>query len=261
MHKFFSKPVLIGFALLTVAALFLPQNFVILAPGPTTSLLGDAVQITNSTPNLKNAADFKDGALFSTAILTSAPNQRPLGYEVLQAWADGDLAVMPRNALYDAKEKPAAAKARQHQEMVDSQGAAALAALNFISKIPAYSKQTWRAEDVRIDLKNVGGGSAGLAFALALIGKTADPNLIAGRKIAATGTIAQNGKVGEIGGVDQKIIGAQKSGVKIFLMPKASCPSLSKHPKGLTIYAVSTLTEAVHALAGANASSFGCPKE
>ena len=100
-----------------------------------------------------------------------------------------------------------------------------------------------------------------MAFALAIIAKTADPNLIAGRRIAATGTISQNGNVGEIGGVDQKILGAQKSGVKIFLMPKASCSSLSKHPKGLTIYAVTTLTEAVHALAGVDASSFGCPKE
>jgi Lon-like protease len=195
MIRYLSKPVLIGFTLLALFALLLPQNYVILAPGPTTSLLDSAVKVSN----ISTQSDFKGGALFSTAILATSPDQHPLGFQVLQAWADGNLVVMPRNALYGSKEKPAQSDARQHQEMVDSQGTAALAALNFISKIPMYSKPTWKAEDVKIDLKNVGGGSAGLAFALALIAKTADPNLIAGRRIAATGTIALNGKVGEIG--------------------------------------------------------------
>jgi Lon-like protease len=257
MRKFLSKPVIFVFMALALLALLLPQNFAILAPGPTTSLLDGAIKVAGHSANLES----ENGKLFSVAILATGPKQRPRGYEVLYSWLDGNLAVVPRDALYSPNEDPVRAKARQRQELLDSQASAAIAALNFISKIPNYPKPNWGASDVSINLKNVGGGSAGLAFALALIAKTADPNLILGRNIAATGTIAQNGSVGEIGGVDQKVIGAKKSGVQIFIIPKANCASLTKHPSGVTIYAVSTLSEAVHALAGGATSSFACPKE
>lgn len=251
-------PLIIGFITLAALTLIIPFNYVILAPGPTVNLLDGPVSVIgfDSTPN-------KNEALYSAAIYASGPDQMPLGFQVLNAWADGNLVVMPRNALYDNGEKPAAAKKRQLKEMADSQVNAALAAWNFISQIPGHAKPIWNENDVRITLENTGGGSAGLAFALALISKTADPNLINGRKIAATGTIAENGKVGEIGGVDQKIISASKKGVQIFLMPKESCIGLSKHPKGMTIYAVSTLSQAVHALAlvdkTVDSSIFACP--
>jgi PDZ domain-containing protein len=253
------RPVFSAFTLLILISLLLPFNFVILAPGPTVNLLHNAVSIKGISSNKSN------GELYSTAVFASGPNQMPLGYQVLQAWADGDLVVMPRNALYNAGEKASAAKARQLQEMTDSQSNAALAAWNFISQIPGHEKPSWNEKDVKIILKNTGGGSAGLAFALAIIAKTADPNLIAGRKVAATGTIAQNGNVGEIGGVDQKILSASLRGAEIFLMPKASCASQSKNPNGMKIYAVATLSDAVHALALADTAAvpsiFACPRK
>ena len=254
------RPVLVGFISLTAITLIIPFNFVILAPGPTVNLLDGPVSVKgfDSTSN-------KNDALYSAAIYASGPDQMPLGFQLLNAWADGNIVVMPRNALYDNGEKADVAKKRQLKEMTDSQVNAALAAWNFISEIPGHAKPTWNENDVKITLENTGGGSAGLAFSLALIAKTADPNLINGRKIAATGTISENGKVGEIGGVDQKIISASRRGVQIFLMPKESCSSLSKHPKGMKIYAVSTLSQAVHALALADSTTdssiFACPKK
>ena len=223
---------------------------------------------TSSLKSSKTSAS-KNNGVFSTAILATGPNQRTYGYQVLAAWLDGNLAVMPRNALYDRGEKAATAKARQLKEMADSENNAAIAAWSYlkeIARLQVKSMPTWRASDVKIALKNTGGGSAGLAFALALIAKSADPNLIAGRKVAATGTISQDGKVGEIGGVDQKVIGAKENGIEIFIMPKSNCATLSKSPAGVKIYAVSTLSEAVHALAfaqsGAGALSvFTCPKK
>lgn len=256
------RPALSALSLLIILSLLLPFNFVILAPGPTVNLLEDstsinAISVKGVTP-LPNT-----GKLYSTAIFASGPKQMPLGIQVLQAWIDGDLVVMPRDALYESGEKPAAAKKRQLSEMAESEINAALAALNFISKIPGRAKPSWNESDVKITLKNTGGGSAGLAFALALIAETADPSLFNGKVIAATGTIAQNGKVGEIGGVDQKILSASKRGVQIFLMPKANCDSQSKNPKGMKIYAVATLSDAVHALALADSaripSIFACP--
>jgi PDZ domain-containing protein len=254
--KFFSRPVLIFFTVITALALFLPQNFVILAPGPTSNLLGGAISIKGVSDN--SNANGSTGALYSTAIYATSPGEFPFGFEVIQAWLDGDLVVMPRDALYDKKEKPKAAAARQKQEMVDSQINGAIAALNFIKSIPTYPKPTWSESDVKIVLDKVGGGSAGLAFALALIAKSVDPQLVAGRKIAATGTISQNGKVGAIGGVDQKILAAKKSGVQIFLAPKSNCSKISKHPKGLEIYGVNNLSEAVHVLAGNKSAASAC---
>ena len=84
--------------------------------------------------------------------------------------------------------------------------------------------------------------------ALAIIAKSADADLIKGRKIAVTGTISGSGAVGAIGGVDQKILGAKKSGAEIFIAPRVNCPEISKHPKGISILVVRNLAEAVRAL-------------
>ena len=240
-------------------ALLLPQNFVIAAPGPTSNLLGSAVAINN--PNIFPDKTFENGALFSTAIYVTNPGEHPLGFQVLQAWIDGNLVVLPTNAIYDVKTNAKEATKQQKAEMVDSQLNGAIAALNFIKKIPKYPTPTWSEADVKIVLKKVGGGSAGLAFALAVIAKSADPGLIGARKIAATGTISQDGKVGEIGGVDLKVLSAHKAGATVFLMPRSNCPALSKHPKGVQIFAVNNLSEAVHALAGASPESFSCSKK
>ena len=256
--RFLSKPVLILFTLIALLALLLPQNFVIAAPGPTSNLLGKAVEIKAS--DIFPEKTFENGALYSTAIYVTNPGQHPLGFQVLQAWIDGNLLVLPTNAIYDVKASPKVANAQQKQEMVESQLNGALAALNFIKKIPKYPKPTWSESDVKIVMKKVGGGSAGLAFALALIAKSADPQLIGTRKIAATGTISQDGKVGPIGGVDLKVLSAHRAGATIFLMPKSNCSGLSKYPKGMQIFAVNNLSEAVHALAGANPSSYSCAK-
>ncbi len=45
-------------------------------------------------------------------------------------------------------------------------------------------------------------------------------NVDGGLKIAATGEIFLDGKVGPIGGVKQKTIGARKAGVDAFLVPR-----------------------------------------
>ena len=44
-------------------------------------------------------------------------------------------------------------------------------------------------------------------------------DIVKGRKIAGTGTIDNNGNVGEIAGVKYKLMGANKSGVDIVFVP------------------------------------------
>jgi Lon-like protease len=67
---------------------------------------------------------------------------------------------------------------------------------------------------------DVGGPSAGLAYALAITDLLAARDYAAGRTIAATGTIQADGDVGEVGGVEQKAIAAERAGARLFLVPR-----------------------------------------
>jgi PDZ domain-containing protein len=113
---------------------------------------------------------------------------------------------------------------------------------------------------VRINVGNIGGPSAGLMFALGIVDKLTPGDLTGGRFIAGTGEIAVNGAVGPIGGIQQKMAGARASGATVFLTPAANCPDTAGAvPQGLRVIKVSTLAGAVHALkalaAGGNVPS------
>ena len=71
---------------------------------------------------------------------------------------------------------------------------------------------------VRIDAGNVGGPSAGLAFALEVM-EELGRDVVHGHRVAATGEIFPDGSVGPIGGIKQKTIGARQAHVDAFLVP------------------------------------------
>jgi PDZ domain-containing protein len=101
---------------------------------------------------------------------------------------------------------------------------------------------------VKIRLKDVGGPSGGLIFTLAIIDKLLVEDLVRGRNIAGTGTISPSGKVGPIGGIEEKLIGAKRKGATLFLAPSLNCPDIRHIPKGLQVVPVDNLAEAVAAL-------------
>jgi len=104
--------------------------------------------------------------------------------------------------------------------------------------------------DVKIQLENVGGPSAGMMLALGIIDKLTPGSLNGGENVAGTGTITVDGAVGPIGGIRQKLYGAERAGADFFLAPQSNCDDVVGHiPDGLTVYAVSTLEEALTALA------------
>jgi PDZ domain-containing protein len=74
--------------------------------------------------------------------------------------------------------------------------------------------------EVDIDSQNIGGPSAGLMFALEIMNQLTDDDLTAGRRIAGTGTIDQDGVVGPIGGIRQKVFGAIDAGAEYVLVPR-----------------------------------------
>ncbi len=73
--------------------------------------------------------------------------------------------------------------------------------------------------DVQIDSQNIGGPSAGLMFTLELMNQLTEEDLTRGQRIAGTGTIARDGTVGSIGGVQQKVFGAIRAGADHVLVP------------------------------------------
>jgi len=72
---------------------------------------------------------------------------------------------------------------------------------------------------VKVDPGAIGGPSAGLMFSLQIYQQLTNQNLRKGRQIAGTGTINPDGSVGEIGGIDKKIIAAKNAGATIFFAP------------------------------------------
>ena len=95
-------------------------------------------------------------------------------------------------------------------------------------------------------LSKVGGPSAGSMFALGIVDELTPGDLTGGKDIAGTGTIALDGSIGPIGGIEQKMAGAKTDGSGYFLAPASNCADVVGHvPDGLEVYAVSTLHEAV----------------
>jgi len=101
---------------------------------------------------------------------------------------------------------------------------------------------------VDIRLKDVGGPSAGMMFALGIIEKLTPESLTHKRIVAGTGTIDDDGNVGAIGGIGDKILGAYRHGARMFLAPMANCPEIRAVPAGMQVVGVRTLRDAVNAL-------------
>lgn len=85
-----------------------------------------------------------------------------------------------------------------------------------ISLVTRSSVET--SPSVTIRSGNIGGPSAGLLFALEVYSQiTSKP--VNDLKIAGTGTINDLGEVGRVGGVDKKVVAADREGVDIFFVP------------------------------------------
>jgi Lon-like protease len=107
---------------------------------------------------------------------------------------------------------------------------------------------------VKINIPGVGGPSAGMMFALAIIDKLTPGKLTGGKFIAGTGEIDPSGAVAPIGGIQQKMAGARAAGATIFLTPAANCANTAGAvPAGLRLVKVSTLSQAVADLQAINA--------
>lgn len=111
---------------------------------------------------------------------------------------------------------------------------------------------------VSINAGEVGGPSAGMMFSLAVYDKLTPGPLTGGARIAGTGTIDQLGKVGPIGGIRQKLVGAKRAGATWFLAPAENCDEVVGHiPDGLQVVKVATFADARDAVEAIAAKSPG----
>jgi PDZ domain-containing protein len=103
--------------------------------------------------------------------------------------------------------------------------------------------------ETTIHLEDVGGPSAGLIFALAIVDTLTPGTMEDGRTIAGTGAIDVKGNVQPIGGIPFKLIAAEEDGATTFLVPASNCAEAKSNvPDGLQLVKVETLAGAVEAI-------------
>ena len=109
---------------------------------------------------------------------------------------------------------------------------------------------------VDINTDPVGGPSAGLMLSLGIIELLTPGSLTGGAHVAGTGTIAEDGSVGPIGGIQQKLVGAAEAGATHFLVPDGNWErAQSFQQDGLTMHRIETLADALAALEKIKASA------
>ncbi|WP_168188730.1 S16 family serine protease [Thermoflavimicrobium daqui] len=107
---------------------------------------------------------------------------------------------------------------------------------------------------VKVNFKklDLGGPSAGLMMTLDILDELLPEDLTKGNKIAGTGTISADGKVGIIGGENYKVLSTIDTGVKVFFCPKENAKlaqeTVKKYDIKVKVVPVATLDEAVEYL-------------
>ena len=104
--------------------------------------------------------------------------------------------------------------------------------------------------EVQISSGDVGGPSAGLMWALGLYDLLTPGDLTGGRTVAGTGTIDTKGRIGPIGGIADKVVGAEREGADMFLVPSGNMKELrGVDPGDMRLVSVATFQDALDALA------------
>ncbi|MFI5932361.1 PDZ domain-containing protein [Actinoplanes sp. NPDC051494] len=222
-------------ALLAGGALTLPLPYVILEPGPTVDTLGrsDGKEVVTVTgADVSTSA----GQLRMTTIQVRSDISLA---DATRSWFDDERALVPRQSIY-----PPGLSNKQ----VEQENATAFATSQTSAEVVAR-REIGRPFEVSFDLDEIGGPSAGLMFTLAIIDKLTPADLTGGHIIAGTGTVDDDGNVGRIGGIPQKLVGAKADGAEIFLVPAGNCAeALDNEVPGLPMAEIATVDDALTAL-------------
>jgi PDZ domain-containing protein len=116
--------------------------------------------------------------------------------------------------------------------------------------IDPQTQQDWHFPvKVTVHTQDIGGPSAGLAMSLGIIDKLSSGRLTGNRIVAATGTIDQDGNVGDVGGVAEKTIAVERAGATVFFVPSVELKTAeSKASPQLHVYGVANLDQVLRIL-------------
>lgn len=235
---------------LTILTIFTALSLV--APLPFAIVLpGDAQNIFNKIITIKNQKTYPaTGRIDLMSIRVTNPNNWIIGPQVIYSWLKADESVYPRAAIYPPNATRESENKKAKADMTNSQDNATTAALSFLRLHPEFgvTANELRIKNISFDAKKTGGPSGGMIFALGVIELLTKKDLLQGRHIAGTGTISTDGKVGPIGGINEKIQAAHKAGATLFLAPAGNSAEIAHTPAGIKVVIVSTLAEAVAAL-------------
>ena len=243
--RFSRTPFLIRNFILLAAliALIAPMNFVLITPGPATSLFPTVLTIKDA-PGVKSYP--VNGQLNLLTIYVTNPETYVYGAQVLGCWVWGDCVALPRSVMYQDGTTDAAETKSGTKEMVQSQNLALAAARRAIAReYPTINLSAVKDSSIKVSLKNTGGPSGGLVFTLGLVDLLTPADLLQGRNVAGTGTIAKDGSIGPIGGVTEKILGAKKAGATILFVSQENCSELPARVEGITVIAIEKIDQAI----------------
>ncbi|MCK8823964.1 YlbL family protein [Fuchsiella alkaliacetigena] len=126
------------------------------------------------------------------------------------------------------------------KELEDSPEQASLGIL-----ISSYQRSFDFPISIEIEAGEIGGPSAGMMFSLEILNRLTIADLTAGNDIAGTGTIDLEGKVGQISGVQQKVIAARKEGADFFLAPVENYQTAQEVAEGIEVVSIADIEEAI----------------
>ena len=230
------------------------------APLPFSIVLpGEAQNIFKGVITFKGLANYPaSGRVDLMSIRVTNPDAWIVGPELVYSWISGDRAVYPKSSIYPPGTSTEEENKQAKADMVKSQDTAIVAAVNYLQSHPEIMATT-KAQGIDranlLDAKKIifktgetGGPSGGLVFSIGLVELLTEKDLLQKRHIAGTGTITARGIVGPIGGINEKIMSAQKVGATVFFAPVDNADEISNVPEGIKVITVATLAQAINYL-------------
>ena len=235
---------LIILTLFASLALIAPLPYVIVLPGQAQNVFDKLITIKDQKSYPAN------GRIDLMSIRVTNPDSWIIGPEIIYSWIKADEAVYPRAAIYPPGTTQKSEDKKAKADMTNSQDNAKTAALSFLRLHPEYgvAASDLHMKNIRFDVKKTGGPSGGMIFAIGVIELLTEKDLLQGRHIAGTGTISTDGKVGPIGGINEKILAAQKAGATLFIAPVGNSADIAHIPAGIKVVTVATLEQAIASL-------------
>lgn len=216
------------------------------ALGEDVAITGDGALVTGLLPDGPAAAALRPGDVI-TAIDDRAVTTETDLREALAAATDGVTPAADATVTVTVTVRDLEGAVRREQ--IDLRVLEATGRFGLGIGVTTSNLRFELSTEVEVDGGDVGGPSAGLLTALAVYDALSPEDVAAGRHVTGTGTLAIDGQVGEIGGIEEKVRAAIGAGADVFFAPASQADDARAVARGrIDIIAVETFDEALTAL-------------